>query len=105
MPDKKDQHKVGAKAKPRGQQMGTASAPDQNRAQKAGTPALSGRRKTKNKMFGDKSAQNIGGDAVTPQTNSPSTPAMTSRTRKGESSGETAFKARLKNTRAATKRR
>lgn len=105
MAGNKDQHKVGAKAKPRGQQMGTASAPDQNRATKAATPALSGRRKTANKKFADKSAQNIGGDAVTPETNSPSTPGMHSATRKGESAGETAFKGRLKTSRAATKRR
>ena len=105
MPGKKDQHKVGAKAKPRGQQMGTASAPDQNRAAKADTPALSGRRKTANKKFADKSAQNIGGDAVTPETNSPSTPAMHSATRAGESAGETAFKGRLKGARAGSKRR
>jgi hypothetical protein len=105
MATKKDQHKVGAKAKPRGQQMGTAGEPDQNRAAKAGTPALSGRRKTANKMFADKSARNQGGDAVTPQTNSPSTPAMNSATRKGESSGETSFKAGLKTARAGSKRR
>jgi len=105
MSPKKDQHKVGAKAKPRGQQMGTAGAPDQNRAAKAGTPALSGRRKAANKMFADKSAQNEGGDAVTPQTNSPSTPAMNSAARKGESSGETSFKAVLRASRAGSKRR
>jgi hypothetical protein len=105
MATKKDQHKVGAKAKPRGQQTGMAGTPDQNRTAKADTPALSGRRKTGNKMFADKSAQNVGGDAVTPQTNSPSTPAMNSATRKGESPGETSFKALLKTTRAGSKRR
>jgi hypothetical protein len=96
MKPKKDQHKVGTKAKPRGQQMGTTGAPDQNREAMKETPALSGRRKSANKMFADKSATNIGGDAVTPRTNSPSTPAMTAGGRKGETGGETAFKARLK---------
>jgi hypothetical protein len=105
MPVKKDQHKVGTKTKPRGQQMGTAGTPDQNRAAKADTPALRGRRKAGNKMFADESAQNVGGDAVTPQTNSPSTPAMNSATRKGESAGEITFKALLKTSRAGSKRR
>ena len=103
MKQKKDQHKVGIRTKPRGQQMGTAGARDQNREEKKDTPALSGSRTRTNKMFGDKSAQNIGGDAVTPRTNSPSTPAMNTSTRKGESGGETAFKARLKKKRAATR--
>ena len=105
MSPNKDQHKVGAKAKPRGQQMGTAGAPDQNRAAKADTPALSGRRKAANKMLADKSARNEGGDAVTPQTNSPSTPGMHSANRKGESAGETRFKTSLKTARTGSKRR
>ena len=104
---KKDQHKAGLRTKPRGQQMGTAGAADQNRQEMKATPALRGQRKQENKMFGDKSAQNTGGDAVTPRTNSPSTPAMNAGLRKGESGGEKAFKARLKNTRSqkATGRR
>ncbi len=100
MKPKKDQHKVGLRAKPRGQQMGTAGVADQNREAMDETPALSGRRKNANKMAADKSAQNIGGDAVTPRTNSPSTPAMNVGTRKGENGGERAFKARLKNKRS-----
>jgi len=100
METKKDQHKVGAKAKPRGQQTGMAGAPDQNRQQKKDTPALSGRRKNANKMFADKSAQNVGGDAVTPKTASPSTVVANAATHKGETGGETAFKARLKKKRA-----
>ena len=100
MKPKKDQHKVGIKAKPRGQQMGTAGATDQNRQEMDETPALRGRRKNANKMFADKSTRNIGGDAVTPRTNSPSTPAMNAGTRKGDSGGERAFKARLKNKRS-----
>jgi hypothetical protein len=64
------------------------------------TPAVLGRRRTSNKLAADKSAQNTGGDAVTPRTTSPSTPAMTGGARKGESGGETVFKARLSKTRA-----
>jgi hypothetical protein len=99
---KKDTHKVGSKTKPRGQQMGTAGASDQNRKQMKQTPAVLGRRKLANKLAADKSAQNIGGDAVTPRTTSPSTPAMTGNVPKGESGGEKVFKARLR--KAATKR-
>jgi len=99
MPAKKDQHKVGIRSKPRGQQMGTAGARDQNRAEMKQTPAIKGARKHSNKLAADKSAQYTGGDAVTPRTTSPSTPAMTSGKRKGESRGETAFKAKLKKAR------
>jgi hypothetical protein len=99
MKPKKDTHKVGAKAKPRGQQMGTAGASDQNRKEMKDTPAVLGRRRAANKLAADKSAQNTGGDAVTPRTTSPSTPAMTSVGRKGESGGEKVFKARLSKTR------
>ena len=102
MKQKKDQHKVGAKAKPRGQQMGTAGARDQNRDEMKRTPAVLGRRKAANKMAADKSEQHTGGDAVTPRTTSPSTPAMTADKRKGESGGEAGFKARLKATRKKT---
>jgi len=100
MKQKKDTHKVGAKAKPRGQQMGTAGTRDQNRKEMKDTPAVLGRRRAANKLAADKSAQNTGGDAVTPRTTSPSTPAMTSAGRKGESGGETVFRARLNRTRA-----
>ena len=100
MATKKDQHKVGAKAKPRGQQTGMAGVPDQNRQQKKETPALSGRRKNANKMFADKSAQNVGGDAVTPKTATPSTVVANVAGHKGETGAETAFKARLKKKRA-----
>jgi hypothetical protein len=96
MKPKKDTHKVGIRSKPRGQQMGTAGVADQNRKEMRGTPELLGRRKVANKLAADESAQHIGGDAVTPRTTSPSTPAMTSGVRKGESGGERVFKARLK---------
>ena len=104
MKPKTDTHKVGIRAKRRGQQMGTAGAADQNRKEMNETPAVLGRRKGTNKMAADKSAQNIGGDAVTPRTTSPSTPAMTSGGRKGESGGERVFKARLKNQRPSKRR-
>jgi hypothetical protein len=103
MKQKKDQHKVGIREKPRGQQTGRAGAPDQNREAMKETPAVLGRRKRSNKMAADKSSQNIGGDAVTPRTSSPSTPAMNTGRRKGESPGETVFKARLTKTRATKK--
>lgn len=72
----KDQHKVGTPLKPRGQQTGFAGNPDQNRQEMDATPALRGVRKKGNRMFGDASEQHIGGDAVTPSTNRPSTPGM-----------------------------
>ena len=72
----KDQHTVGTPTKPRGQQMGFAGNPDQNREEVNETPALRGRRKAGNKMFGDISNQHVGSDPTTPSANSPSTPAM-----------------------------
>ncbi len=95
MGSKKDHHKVGIPAKPRGQQTGFAGSPDQNREHKADTPALGGRQKRANKMFGDHSTQHIGSDSVTPSTNSPSTPAMNRGGAQGESGAETVFKRRL----------
>jgi len=76
MAAKKDQHKAGIPAKPRGQQTGFAGNPDQNREEMEKTPALRGRRKSANKMFGDASEQHVGSSPVTPSTNSPSTPGM-----------------------------
>lgn len=96
---KKDQHKAGLPAKPRGQQTGFAGNPDQNRQAMEDTPALSGRRKKENKFLADKSAQQQTGDAVTPRSNQPSTPAMNTAERKGESGGEKTFKRRLANKR------
>lgn len=90
----KDQHNVGTPAKPRGQQTGFAGNPDQNRQAMKDTPAVRGRQKKANKMFGDESEQHIGGDAVTQTTTSPSTPAMNADA-KGESGGESIFKERL----------
>lgn len=98
---RKDQQKAGIAPKRRGQQMGTTGARDQNRREMKETPAIQGRRKRANKMAADKSSQHIGGDAVTPRTTAPSTPAMTSMRAKGESGGEKIFKARLKRKRAS----
>lgn len=95
MAKKKDQHKTGIPAKPRGQQTGFAGNPDQNRQAMDETPALRGNRKGANKFFGDKSRQNETGDSVTRRSNQPSTPAMNSASRKGESGGEKLFKQRL----------
>ena len=91
----KDQHKVGIPPKPRGQQTGFAGNPDQNRKAKEDTPELGGRRRAANKMFADKSARHVTGDAVTPRSNSPATPAMNTAKRAGESGGEKVFKQRL----------
>lgn len=76
MGTKKDQHNVGTPEKPRGQQTGFAGTPDQNREEMNSTPSVRGEMKEKNKMFGDASEQHVGGSAVTPSTNSPSTPGM-----------------------------
>ena len=59
MGTRKDQHKAGTPAKPRGQQTGFAGNPDQNREEMEKTPALRGRRKKENKMFGDSSEQHV----------------------------------------------
>jgi hypothetical protein len=45
-------------------------------------------------MFADDSEQHIGGDSVTPSTNSPSTPAMHTEAR-SDAGGEGTFKKRL----------
>ena len=94
MGTRKDTHKVGTPSKPRGQQTGFAGNPDKNREEMKKTPALRGRRKNTNKMFGDASEQHIGADAVTPATNDPSTPGMKT-IEKGDSRAERVFKRRM----------
>ncbi len=96
---KKDQHNVGTPTKPRGQQMGFAGNPDQNRKLLQETPSVRGNTKRANRMFGDASAQHIGSDPITPSTNSPSTPAMNTAV-KGDTGGEKVFKRRLAKKRA-----
>ena len=75
MGTRKDQHKAGTPEKPRGQQTGFAGNPDQNREEMEKTPALRGRRKNENKMFGDASEQHVATNPANPSTNSPSTVA------------------------------
>ena len=94
MATRKDQHTVGVRAKPRGQQMGFAGNPDQNRQAEKETPSRLGKRPRSNKLAADRSAQNVGSDSVTPRTTSPSTPAMTAGA-KGDTGGEKVFKRRL----------
>jgi hypothetical protein len=97
MGNKKDQHKVGAPQKPRGQQTGFAGNPDQNREAMKETPALRGRRKNTSKMFTDDSAQHVGGDAATQRSNTPSVAAAApTGTKLGETGGEKVFKQRQK---------
>jgi hypothetical protein len=75
--------------------MGIAGNAAQNSRFTEATPALRGRRKEENSMFSDPSRQQIGSSAVTPRTNSPSTPAMNSGGHPGETTGEIIFKRRL----------
>ena len=93
---KKDQHKVGAPEKPRGQQTGFAGNPDKNQEEKRNTPALRGRRKAANEMFADESSQQTGTDATKPRSVAPSIPAQTGSGHVGETGGEIAFKKRQK---------
>lgn len=105
MVTKKDQHKVGTPRKPRGQQMGFAGNPDQNREAMKDTPALRGRRKKASKMFTDESAQQQASDPVTPRSNTPSTPAAApTGVKLGETGGEKVFKRRQKLKNAKLKR-
>ena len=92
MSSKKDQHKAGLPAKPRGQQTGFAGNPDQNREAMKETPALRGRRKAANQMFADESSQQQGSDAATPNSNMPSIPAQQGSGHVGETGGEIAAK-------------
>lgn len=95
MSSKKAQSKAGIPAKRRGQQMGDASNPDQNREAESETPALRGRRKAANEMFADESSQQVGSDPTAPRDNTPSVPAaIPTGARLGESGGEKVFKAR-----------
>ncbi len=99
MKSKKAQHKVGIPAKRRGQQIGYAGNPDQNREKSEATPARRGKRPRVNKQAADVSAQNISSSSVTPSTNTPSTPAMNV-PHGGAGGGERVFKKRLAKKRA-----
>ena len=86
--------KKRAKGKRRGQQMGFAGQPDRNRVEMKDTPAVVGKRKEENKMLGNVSDQQISSNAVSPSTNSPSTPAM-NENQPPDSGAEAVFKHRL----------
>ena len=92
---KEGQSKAGIPQKRRGQQMGDGANPDQNREEMNETPALRGRRAEESKHFADESTQQMGSDAATPRSNTPSVPAAApSGQPLGESGGERAFKQR-----------
>ncbi|MEJ7616600.1 MAG: hypothetical protein WKF30_06450 [Pyrinomonadaceae bacterium] len=102
MDSKKAQSKAGIPAKRRGQQMGDAANPDQNREAEAETPALRGRRVAENEMFADDSTQSIGANSSAPRDNTPSTPgAIPTDTPLGQSGGEKVFKQRQQKRRSS----
>ena len=97
MSSKEKQSKVGRPVRPRGQQTGFAGNPDQNREAEKETPALRGRRKSASEMFNDESKQQVGSDAATPRSNTPSVPAaMPTGVPLGETGGERVFKRKQK---------
>jgi len=85
--------------KRRGQQTGFAGHADRNRKEMESTPAIRGKAKKTNKMFGDVSEQQTGSGAVSPSTNSPSTPGM--KTGQDVMGAEEVFKKRLARKRAS----
>src|SRR5687768_6246381 len=95
---KKTQAKAGTPRRRRGQQMGDErSRPAKVDEAQAETPALSGRRKSASKFFGDESSQRTGTRGEAPRDNSPSVPAaIATGVKQGESGGEAEFKARQK---------
>jgi nicotinamidase-related amidase len=97
----KKQQKVGIPANRRGQQMGSADQPAGNRERSPEKLAARGRLKKSNKMFADKSSQQIGSDPTISRTTSPSAAAMNSGGHVGETTGETVFKQRLSRKRAS----
>ncbi len=96
MSSEHDQHKTGIPSKRRGQQTGFAGNPDQNRAEKAETPELSGRREDENEMFADASTQQMGSNSAAPNSASPSVPGFNSGGHVGETGDEIAFKQQQK---------
>jgi nicotinamidase-related amidase len=97
---KEQQQKVGIPVNRRGQQMGSAGQPagqsDGNRERSPQKLASRGRLKESNRMFADKSSQQIGSDPTISRTTAPSVAAMNSGGHVGETTGETVFKQRLK---------
>ena len=90
MSDNEEQQKVGIPTQARGQRMGRGEDLDAKRQEmEDGTPALSGVRGENSEMFADASTQHFGGDSVTPDTASPSTPgAIPTGEPLGQSGGE-----------------
>jgi hypothetical protein len=86
----------------RGQQTGFAGHKDRNRTEVETTPAVRGKAKHFNKMFGDVSEQHTGSDVVSPSTNSPSTPGMKTASQ-NELGAEAVFKRRLEKKRQESK--
>jgi hypothetical protein len=95
MGNREEQQKVGIPTKRRGQQMGFAGQKAHNVVAIRQTPALRGALKKANKMFADKSAQQIGTGATSGRATSPSVAAMDGGVHAGESGGEKVFKRRL----------
>ncbi len=92
---KEEQSKAGIPQKRRGQQMGDASAPDQNREEMKDAAALRGQRAEEGGHFADESTQQTGSDSVAPRSTAPSVPAAApSGQPLGESGGEREFKQR-----------
>ncbi len=99
MTEKDEQQRVGIPTEPRGQRMGRGNDYDPNRhemedlAEAQATPEISGDRPAASDFYADSSSQHMGGDAVTPDHVSPSTPAaIPSGTPLGQSGGEAEFK-------------
>jgi hypothetical protein len=93
MPSKKSQSKAGRPPVPRGQETGKSKA----RLMKDDTPAIHGRRTSKNKMNSDPSTGHVASSPARPQTNFPSTPAVIDRKKVGSTAGgEKVFKQRSK---------
>ncbi len=102
---RKTQAKAGVPERRRGQQMGDErSKPAKiDEAQEEETPALRGRRKAAGKFYGDDSYQHTGTRGETMRDNTPSVPAaIPTKTKIGESGGESEFKARQSAARKVT---
>lgn len=96
MVSKKAQSKAGIPAQRRGQQMGDErSTPSGLEEAEKSTPALSGRRKSASKYFGDESSQQVGSGGAGPSDTSPSVAAaIPTNEPLGQSGGEREFKDR-----------
>lgn len=94
MAGKAAQRNVGVGSKRRGQETGLGEQPDQGREAKNETPAISGSRKSANKMSADKSKQQMASDATSARSNVPSVAGQTDGGHPGEPLGERVFKKR-----------